>query len=347
MVGDTCIAPTLVRVISDDWQAAISLWLERCNSPETRRAYARALEDLLIVSGAMPWEITRTDVLRWVEDMRKRGLKAATIALRASGASSFFRFCQEDYLVRGQPLHPSNPAAGRAVRPRVSLYGRSAWLSVEEAKRLLAVIGREDVRAKRNYALILGYLLLARRNSEWRTARFGDIETRDGKKFYRWHGKGKVDQLLELPAPVWSAVADYLEEAGRLESVRPEDHLFTALNDVRLPGGQRIPQNQPISAHEVGRLLKRYCRLAGLDAATIHPHSLRHTGAMLRKKAGADLEEIMQFLGHSSLAVTQVYLHSLEGRSDQSWQKVAALLGLVEHSSGNRSYQTRGAKCPI
>jgi integrase len=49
---------------------------------------------------------------------------------------------------------------------------------------------------------------------------------------------------------------------------------------------------------------------------------------MLRKQAGDDIEQISAFLGHSSLSITAVYLHRLEGRADVSWAKVAALLGL-------------------
>ena len=78
----------------------------------------------------------------------------------------------------------------------------------------------------------------------------------------------------------------------------------------------------------VGRLLKKYARRAGLEPAGIKVHTLRHTAAMLRKEAGDDLQSISNFLAHSSLATTQIYLHSIEGRQDVTWQKVEVLLGL-------------------
>jgi integrase len=51
-------------------------------------------------------------------------------------------------------------------------------------------------------------------------------------------------------------------------------------------------------------------------------HDLRHTAARLRREAGADVEEIREFLAHSSLAVTQVYLHRLERKSDHRAEDV-------------------------
>ena len=78
----------------------------------------------------------------------------------------------------------------------------------------------------------------------------------------------------------------------------------------------------------VGRLVKKYARRAGLDPNRLTVHTLRHTAAMLRKEAGEGLEDISAFLGHSSLAITQIYLHRLEGQPDHAWQRVADLLGL-------------------
>ena len=36
----------------------------------------------------------------------------------------------------------------------------------------------------------------------------------------------------------------------------------------------------------------------------------------------------MEYLGHSNLAVTQVYLHALEGNTDSHWATVSDFLGL-------------------
>jgi integrase len=190
--------------------------------------------------------------------------------------------------------------------------------------------------------------MTGRRNSEWRQARWQDFEVLGGTVYFRWSGKGKKDQRLELPPPVWAAVKNYLQSAGRLQSIRPEDFIFTALSNSarRLPSvAEDWSQGRAaLSIQEVNRILKRYCKLAGLDAERLHIHSLRHTAAMLRREAGDGVEEIKEFLGHSSLAITEIYLHSLLGKQDKSWNQVADLLGLAESPHTIISLMSREAK---
>jgi integrase len=57
-------------------------------------------------------------------------------------------------------------------------------------------------------------------------------------------------------------------------------------------------------------------------------HVLRHTAAKLRRDAGESIEAVSQFLDHSSLAVTTVYLRRLEGQEDRTWREVAEAIGV-------------------
>jgi integrase/recombinase XerD len=321
-----------------DWSDAIELFLSSRKSEATGRAYGAALRDLLATSGKRPWEITRTDIIRWTRSMQERGMSPATIAQRLAGVSSFFAFCMTEYVLDDSEqslLHSQNPVAGKSLRPTVEMYGKATWLDKDEARALLEAINLATLQGKRDYALILGYVLLARRNTEWRRACWGDFESYGSQVIYRWGGKGKTDQRLDIPAPLWAAVCQFLQAAGRLEDAAPGDYVFTAMTTGRkMPGGRVVEPNMPISAHEVGRLLKRYLLLAGLQAKHIRPHSLRHTGAMLMREAGASDQEIMEYLGQSNLAVTQVYLHALAGHKNDHWQTVSEMLGLF---SGGKS----------
>ena len=42
----------------------------------------------------------------------------------------------------------------------------------------------------------------------------------------------------------------------------------------------------------------------------VTPHVLRHTAAMLLREAGVDISTIALWMGHESIASTQIYLHA-------------------------------------
>lgn len=111
------------------------------------------------------------------------------------------------------------------------------------------------------------------------------------------------------------AIRLYLQAAGRLGTMQEGDYIFAI-------------DGKPLSAQRLRRLVKKYARLAGLDEEKVKVHTLRHTAAMLRKDAGDPLDVISAFLAHSNLAVTQIYLHQVEGQRDYSWSRVEELLGL-------------------
>ncbi len=328
------------------WQEGTRRFLESRRAANTRRVYELAIKDLLSFANCGPWSITSSQVQNWVANLRKRGLSKETINARVAAVSSYYTYLINDYHIRrpdGQeaPLVVFNPAAAKSLRSKVNPYGKSRYLSATEARAVLASINRSTVQGLRDYALFLGYFATGRRNTELRSLRWGNFEEKDGRMFYRWSGKGKENELNEMPLRVWNCIKAWLKAAGRLKTIKDTDFIFTAIstNGSRIPrvkdrkdiDGNPVPYdptNEPISTAQVGSLLKRYCRRAGLDPVAIHPHTLRHTAAMLRKEAGDDIEKICAFLGHSNIAVTQVYVKAIEGKKDTSWSTVEALLGL-------------------
>jgi len=281
-----------------------ALWLVGLRTENTRRAYLAGVEDFEASTGVKVEAADKQAVGLWILKMRERKLSEATMGLRLAALRSYLKWAGKG--------HQDVPLLSQAR----SSKGRA--FSAQEIQDLLNQIDRNWVNGTgaRDYALILGYVLIGRRNSEWRTARMDQFEQRDGKVYFRWSGKGHQDDLIEVPQALWEALTIYINETGGRKMY---DVLFTA----RVHG--HVPQ-RPLSERRVGQILKRYASMAGIEGR-VRVHDLRHSAAMLRRQAGADVEELRAFLGHSSLATTQVYLHRMEGVSDRRGAQVMEMIG--------------------
>lgn len=309
------IIAQMINELDREWKQCENLWLQTRQARNTERAYAQALEDFLVSVKIPIWTADYQDFASWREDMVRRGLKGSTINARLGALNTLFNFACNEYLVENEsglqePLAKHNPLKMKFLTVKVKQYANSRALSVSEIRRLLGSIDQTTDGGMRDYALLLGYLNLGRRNSEWRLARVCDFEMAGNEMFYRWSGKGQVDNIDNVPKKLWQVINRYVAASGGRGIY---DYIF--LNRF----------GQPISARGVGRTLEKYVKLARITGK-VRVHDLRHTAAMLRRQSGADVEEIREFLRHSSLVTTQIYLHRLERVVDRRAKSVFEMI---------------------
>lgn len=298
--------------IKSEWENCKDQWLESRRSENTRRSYDHALAEFLLFFKVLPENITRQHVRDWSAELKRRGLKSSTICNRLAAISSFFSFASSEYQVQRYnawvPLADTNPAEMKSIRPRVMQFANSRALTTAECKKLLAQCDLIKETGQRDYVLLRGYMLLGRRNSEWRLAKVSNFEVNDGKVFFRWSGKGKVDELIYVPDTLWKNLQEYISNSGGRSM---DDYIFVGRHS-----------DKPIDGSWVSTVVRKYARKAGISGR-VRVHDLRHTAAMLRREDGADVEEIRDFLKHTNLAVTQIYLHRLERNFDARGESVS------------------------
>ena len=109
-------------------------------------------------------------------------------------------------------------------------------------------------------------------------------------------GKGSKERLVPLGEEAQHWLERYLQRA------RPQLAGKRALAPLFLGTRGQAPSRQ-----QFWMLVKRYGAVAGIDAAKISPHGLRHSFATHLLNHGADLRALQMLLGHSSLSTTQIY----------------------------------------
>jgi integrase/recombinase XerC len=295
------------------WQQALYAFLaekhRRSGSMRTVQSYSRMLQDFFARAHRAPDEVTSPDVLSWAHG---RGLSdrepgAITIGARIACVSSFYKF-----LIRMGTLH-SNPCDA-LERPKIQ-PSLARGYTADDVRKVLAVVP-DTIPGRRDRAIILMLVLTGRRRSEVLNLKAGNITTEGDRAFYTYRGKGGKTGRRELPQPVCQAMVVSLADAGKtLATMAPDESLWQAGASV----------NGVASATFYCRF-RKYLAAAGLPPSGVH--ILRHTAAKLRREAGESIESVSQFLDHSSLAVTTVYLRRLEGQTDESWGKVAEAIGV-------------------
>jgi site-specific recombinase XerD len=308
---DTDIA--LQTATPDQLEQALYAFLaekeRRSGSLRTVQSYSCMLHHVFGQLAKPPDRVTSPEVLSWAhgKGLSGRQPSAITIGSRIACLSSFYRFLNRMGLLTANPCDALE-------RPKIT-PSPARGLTASDVQKLLAVIP-DTLPGRRDRAIILTLALTGRRRSEVINLKAKDLSVEGKRAFYSYRGKGGKRGRRELPQPAFDAIQRTLADIGKtLSTMQPEESLWQAGTGAR-----------GITSSTVYLRFRRYLADAGLPLSGLH--ILRHSAAKLRREAGESVEQVSQFLDHSSLAVTTVYLRRLEGQQDQTWGKVAAAIGV-------------------
>ena len=223
--------------------------------------------------------------------LRQRGLRRKTVAGMRSCLADFLAFLAAAGRAPGSLADRLPPH--RHVRHESEPH---LW-TVDEIRRVLAVIDRQSAAGKRDYAMILATARLGLRISDLRQLELGDLDWRAKRITIVQHKTGRPLSLPLLDDVGW-AIIDYVR-GGRPETACPK--VFVK---------HRHPFDAFGGASSVASRLSRHAARAGITfppGQVCGMHSLRGALAVAMIGNGTPIPVVSAVLGHASSDTTQAY----------------------------------------
>ncbi len=268
-----------------------------------RRDLQRYLHFLAAAGRTSAAQVTATDVSDFLVCLRTGAdghppLAASSAARAVVAARGWHRFLLNEGATEADP--------SRDVRPPSPARRLPKALPVESVTRLLDAAGDDGPRGLRDRALLELLYATGARISEAVGLDVDDIDLGAADapaapaSVVRLHGKGSKERLVPVGSFALRAVEAYLVRgrpalaaSGRAGGARGA--LF-----LNIRGGR-------LSRQSAWQVLADTARRAGLPAAGVSPHTLRHSFATHLLEGGADVRSVQELLGHASVTTTQIY----------------------------------------
>ena len=270
------------------------LSVERGFSPNSLAAYENDLKQIIIYLQNEKSindfsEVSRDDILDFMDERNEQGAEVATIARKLVSAKVFFRWlCEEDLLKKSVLEVIDGPRLQRAL---------PGYLTTDEVEKLLNLYRKsQDPLEKRNQILLETLYASGLRASELIGMKLNQIQLE--KNYFRVHGKGGKTRLVPFYEQLAADLLDYINHYRPLltNAESPHDELLLSKT------------GQPLTRQRVWQVVQEMTIEAGISKH-VYPHMIRHSFASHLLSNGADLRSIQEMLGHADISTTQIYTH--------------------------------------
>jgi site-specific recombinase XerD len=277
---------------------------ERRLAPMTCSAYERDVSACLVYLQGQGirylGEVKVTHLRAFLAQEQKRRPAVSSQARTTAALKCFFRFLVEEERILRDPARPLRTPKKREALPDT--------LTMGELERLLAQPGRDDLwerhfpgKSERDRLLLALMAYGGLRRGEVVGLDWDDVDL--SRRLLRIR-KAKGGQQRTIP--IHPALAPLFAEYYATRVPVTEQAVFVGVQ------GNRLHYTQ------LGQVFRHYVEAAGVnERKRVTPHTLRHVFASELLRAGANLRQIQELLGHKHLDSTQRYTrvnaHELRG----------------------------------
>ena len=313
----------------------------------------------LVPTGGVEIEkVDRIAIRKYLSFLHRKN-KKSSIARKISTLRSFFKYLVREQIVPSNPAKSVSTPKIEKTLPTTLTVDEAFRLM--ESPKSISKKSSEGAKEKglRDRAILELLYSSGLRVSELVGLNSNQLDLDLG--IVRVMGKGRKERIVPVGVKAIEVLKAYLEERRMLKGLPPGQKplwggarsggrpsrraMRLSLRGMSPSGAEPEPASGPegsparraagpegdeaifvnslggrLTARSVGRLVKKYSRHSGIFRK-VSPHSLRHTFATHLLDAGADIREIQEMLGHSSLSTTQRYTHVSMGKLMEVYDK--------------------------
>ena len=214
--------------------------------------------------------------------LTKDSVSDETINGRIRVYRRFFNFLIEDGLWEG-----SNPMKGIQLLKTVKRV--KPVIEIEDIQKILSSIPVKPFENARNRVMVLLFWDGMLRLNEVRNLKLSDVDLEG--RLIKVFGKGRKERMVPLGVKTLKAIQQFLIKWRSK---------YSGENLICMRNGQAIKERH------YHKIIQQLGEKSGLK---LHPHLLRHSAATWYIRQGGNPVILQKILGHSSLSVTQKYLH--------------------------------------
>lgn len=276
---------------------------ERGAAANTIEAYRRDLDEtssFLAGANQSLFEADVNGIRAAMADLARRGFAASSQARQLSSLRQFYQFLYAEGHRGDDPTAIVDGPKRQRSLPKtldVDAVGKMLDLAEEAAK------AEPDTAsaAKRLHAMVETLYSTGLRVSE--LVALPESAARADRQYILLKGKGGKERMVPLSAKSKTAIAVWLTARNLDPVFGGSPWLFPAKSD-----------SGHVARQVFARELKTLGAKAGIPAAKLSPHVLRHAFASHLLQNGADLRVVQELLGHADISTTQIYTHVLAER---------------------------------
>lgn len=268
---------------------ADGLWLQDGLSKNTLDAYRSDLSLFALWLAQRQHSLLEADSAHIADYLGElSNTKRATTQRRALAALRRFYRMQlaENLITRDPTIQTDSPFAPQRF-PKT--------LSESQVEALLAAPDISTPQGLRDRAMFETIYATGLRVSELVELKIFEMDLQSG--LVRIIGKGSKERLVPLGEWAIEWINRYLTESRVVFLKKPCEAVFLSRFGTSM------------TRQMFWQIVKRHAVQAGIDAASISPHTLRHAFATHLLNHGADLRVVQLLLGHSDISTTQIYTH--------------------------------------